>query len=209
MAEIGKPNSGTNLRIRVYDANAEGLEAGALEGLRAILSYMRAVRFIRDWKIDADDYERQSWDEGFQIELQASVFEPGACIRACVCGCQGSVVCLLSKLTFARSRLLTHMHTATLGGNSQFTSEGFLFHPDYVGGALLNANSSWFAPYHSFTLFVVLHTLPETLLEYLRRCGLQAKYLQYLLDENYRENPKDFTPTEVLYQLIVEKGGKN
>lgn len=79
MAEIGKPSSGTKLRIKVYDANAEGLEIGALEGLRAILAYMRAMRFIRDWKIDADDYDRQSWDEGFQIELQASVFEPGVC----------------------------------------------------------------------------------------------------------------------------------
>lgn len=49
----------------------------------------------------------------------------------------------------------------------------------------------------------------ETLLEYLRRCGVvKAKYLQYLLDEEYRPNPKDFLPTEILYQLIVERGGK-
>lgn len=37
---------------------------------------------------------------------------------------------------------------------------------------------------------------------------MRAKYLQYLLDEEYRENPKDYQPTEVLYQLILEKGGK-
>ncbi len=77
MAEIGKPNSGTNLRIRVYDATAEGLEAGALEGLRAIMAYMRSTRFLRDYKLETDDYDRQSWDEGFTMELQASVFEPG------------------------------------------------------------------------------------------------------------------------------------
>lgn len=46
----------------------------------------------------------------------------------------------------------------------------------------------------------------ETLLEYLRRCGVQSpKYLQYLLDEQYRPNPKDYSPTEIVYQLIVEK----
>lgn len=28
--------------------------------------------------------------------------------------------------------------TATLGGNTQFTAEGFLFHPDYVGGACVS-----------------------------------------------------------------------
>lgn len=47
----------------------------------------------------------------------------------------------------------------------------------------------------------------ETLLEYLRRCGIKkAKYLQYLLDEEYRPNPKDYQPTEILYQLIVDNG---
>lgn len=80
MTEVGKPNSGTNLRINVYDANAEGLEAGALEGLRAIMACMRAKSFIRDYKLDADDYDRQSWDEGYTIELQASVYEPGTCV---------------------------------------------------------------------------------------------------------------------------------
>jgi hypothetical protein len=85
MAEIGKPNSGTNLRIAVYNADAEGLETGALEGLRAIMAYMRAVKFIRDYKLETDDYDRQSWDEGFTIELQASVFEPGACFGLLVC----------------------------------------------------------------------------------------------------------------------------
>lgn len=80
MAEIGKPGSGTNLRIRVYDSTAEGLENGALEGLRAILAYMRSMKFIRDWKLGTDDYDRESWDEGFTIELQASVYEPGTCV---------------------------------------------------------------------------------------------------------------------------------
>ena len=30
---------------------------------------------------------------------------------------------------------------------------------------------------------------------------------QYLLDTEYRPNPKDYNPTEVLYQISVEKGG--
>lgn len=77
MAEVGKPGSGTNLRVAVYDANAEGLEAGALEGLRAIMAFMRGKAFIRSYKLEADDYDRQSWDEGYSLELQASVFEPG------------------------------------------------------------------------------------------------------------------------------------
>lgn len=77
MAEVGKPGSGTNLRVAVYDANAEGLEAGALEGLGAIMAFMRGKAFIRDYKLEADDYDRQSWDEGYSLELQASVFEPG------------------------------------------------------------------------------------------------------------------------------------
>jgi hypothetical protein len=54
-----------------------------------------------------------------------------------------------------------------------------LFHPDYVG---------------------------ETLLAYLRRSGVpKARYLQYLLDTEYREDPRDYNPTEVLYQITVEK----
>lgn len=114
MAEVGKPNSGTNLRIQVYDARAEGLETGALEGLRAILAYMRAVRFIRDWKLDTEDYDRPSWDDGFQIELQASVFEPGACVRVYrhVCLSEGWVggaaMCLL---TAAAQQPFTSKHS--------------------------------------------------------------------------------------------------
>lgn len=81
---MGKPGSGTNLRVNVYDANAEGLEAGALEGLRAIMAFMRAKSFIRDYKLDADDYDRQSWDEGFTLELQASVYEPGGWVLGVV-----------------------------------------------------------------------------------------------------------------------------
>lgn len=78
MAEVGKPGSNTNLRV--YDANADGLEAGALDGLRAIMAFMRAKAFIRDYTLETDDYDRQSWDEGYTLELQASVFEPGACV---------------------------------------------------------------------------------------------------------------------------------
>ncbi len=68
-----------------------------------------------------------------------------------------------------------------MGGNIQFTGEGFLFHPDYVDC---------------------------TLLAYLRRCGVGgAKALQYLLDTEYRPNPKDYNPTEILYQISLEKSG--
>ena len=59
-----------------------------------------------------------------------------------------------------------------------FVMTGFLFHPDYV---------------------------VETLLSYLRQNGVKkAKALQYFLDDQYRENPKDYSPTEIVYQIILD-----
>jgi hypothetical protein len=72
---------------------------------------------------------------------------------------------------------VTVKEPATMGGNIQFTGEGFLFHVDYIG---------------------------ETLLGWLRDCGVKSKYLQYLLDTEYRENPRDYLPSEILYQIIIE-----
>lgn len=151
MAEVGKPGSGTSLRVNVYDANAEGLEAGALEGLRAIMAFMRAKSFIHDYKLDADDYDRQSWDEGFTLELKASVYEPGGFRGVWGSGFGTGVIvgiglielelvldCVVTAFNdLSTYTTLIHM-TATLGGNTLFTSEGFLFHPDYVGGACVH-----------------------------------------------------------------------
>lgn len=101
---------------RTYDAQKDGLEE-ALSGLSRILAYMKLKGFLKDFRVNADDYDRASWDEGFSLEVLVTVVEP-----------------------------------ATLGGNVQFTGEGFLFHPDYVA---------------------------ETLLAYLALCGVRnAKALQ-------------------------------
>jgi hypothetical protein len=102
--------------IKSNDAQKDGLD-GTIEGMKQILAYMQSKGFIKDAKINSEDYDRASWDEGYNLELLVTVVEP-----------------------------------ATLGGNIQFTGEGFLFHPDYVA---------------------------ETLLAYLERCGVkEAKSLQ-------------------------------
>jgi len=102
--------------IKSNDAQKDGLD-GTIEGVKQILAYMQSKGFLKDSKINSEDYVRASWDEGYNLELLVTVVEP-----------------------------------ATLGGNIQFTGEGFLFHPDYVA---------------------------ETLLAYLGRCGVkEAKSLQ-------------------------------
>ena len=128
--------------IKIYKAEEEGLET-ALEGMKAILQHMQEKKFIKSFSINQEDYDRYSWDEGYQLELLLTVVEP-----------------------------------ATLGGNVQFTGENSLFHPDYV---------------------------VETLLSYLRRCGVKScNSLQYFLDTEYRPNPKDYSPSEILYQIVLE-----
>lgn len=102
--------------IKSNDAQKDGLD-GTIEGMKQILAYMQSKGFLKDSKINIEDYDRASWDDGYNLELLVTVVEP-----------------------------------ATLGGNIQFTGEGFLFHPDYVA---------------------------ETLLAYLERCGVkEAKSLQ-------------------------------
>ena len=47
--------------------------------------------------------------------------------------------------------------------------------------------------------------IANTLESYLRQSKVKGvKYLQYFLDTEYRENPKDYAPTEILYQFILE-----
>eukprot|EP00624_Nannochloropsis_granulata_P000614 evm.model.NODE_1239_length_22662_cov_34.288322.8 len=112
LIEVGKGAPG----IKSNDAQKDGLD-GTIEGMKQILAYMQSKGFLKDSKINSEDYDRASWDEGYNLELLVTVVEP-----------------------------------ATLGGNIQFTGEGFLFHPDYVA---------------------------ETLLAYLERCGVkEAKSLQ-------------------------------
>jgi hypothetical protein len=102
--------------IKSNDAQKDGLDR-TIAGMKQILAYMQSKGFIKDAKINSEDYDRASWDEGYNLEVLVTVVEP-----------------------------------ATLGGNIQFTGEGFLFHPDYVA---------------------------ETLLAYLGRCGVkEAKSLQ-------------------------------
>lgn len=103
-------------KIKGNDAQKDGLD-GTIEGMKQIMAYMENKGFLKDYRINSEDYDRASWDEGYNLELLVTVVEP-----------------------------------ATLGGNIQFTGEGFLFHPDYVA---------------------------ETLLAYLTRCGVkEAKSLQ-------------------------------
>jgi len=75
--------------------------------------------------------------------------------------------------------LLSVFRPATLGASLQVTGEGSRFSPDFVGSTV------------------------AAMFE--KELGLRVEYESYFVDEEYRENPKDFFPEEQLLQFTLKK----